>query len=97
MGKGGQTPAQAPAMVGTAESRGQGMTRCIAVVSIGRSGSSALAGALHQAGISFGDERELIGPHEEFNPKGHFEMASWRRRGSIQGCGTGRITGVTNE
>lgn len=52
-------------------------SRCILVLAVGRSGSSALAGALHQAGVSMGPDAELIGPHAEFNPKGHFEWRPW--------------------
>lgn len=36
-----------------------------------------MAGALHQAGISFGRPDDLMGPDRRFNPKGHFEMHSW--------------------
>lgn len=53
------------------------MTRCIVVLTVGRSGSSAVAGALHHAGISFGRADDLMGPDRRFNPKGHFEMSSW--------------------
>ena len=56
------------------------MPRCIAVLTVPRSGSSALAGALHSAGLSFG-ESELIGPHKIWNPKGHYEIRQWHEHG----------------
>lgn len=56
------------------------MTRAIIVMTIGRSGSSALAGALHQAGIPFYDgKKDHIGKNRDLNAKGHFEMHSWFR------------------
>jgi hypothetical protein len=46
-------------------------------MTVGRSGSSATAGALHQAGISFGGPEELVPAHPDFNAKGHFERYAW--------------------
>lgn len=57
------------------------MTRVIVILTAGRSGSSALAGALHQAGIPFETPNDNMGKSRKFNPKGHFEMASWWRAG----------------
>lgn len=53
------------------------MTRFIGVLGPGRCGSSAVAGALHAAGIPVG--RDLIGPHPQWNVKGHFEDRTWHR------------------
>ena len=47
------------------------MSRFVGVLGAGRCGSSAVAGALHAAGIHMGFD--LIGPHETYNSKGHFE------------------------
>lgn len=52
--------------------------RFIAVISSGRSGSSAVAGSLHHAGIPFGLPGHLIGPAEG-NPRGHFEDACFNK------------------
>lgn len=57
------------------------MTRCVAILTVPRSGSSALAGALHAYGLSFGEDGELIGAHQSFNPKGHFEIRKWHDYG----------------
>jgi hypothetical protein len=57
------------------------MTRVIVILTIGRSGSSALAGALHQAGIPFEAHGDNMGNSRDFNPKGHFEWSSWWRAG----------------
>jgi len=51
------------------------MTRLVLVMGVGRSGTSAIAGALHQAGVDMGDD--LIGPNATFNAKGHFESRAW--------------------
>lgn len=45
--------------------------RLVMVVGLGRCGSSAIAHALHEAGLPF--EGDLIGPHPENNPHGHYE------------------------
>ena len=68
------------------------MTRCIYIATVGRSGSSALAGALHQAGISFGEPDDLMGAHRTLNPRGHFEMHTWFRaeRGIAEAVEAGR-------
>ncbi len=47
--------------------------RLILVIGAGRSGTSCVAGVLHTLGVRMGIEEHLIGPHPEFNPKGHFE------------------------
>lgn len=51
------------------------MSRFIAVMGVGRCGSSAVAGMLHKGGVPMG--RDLIGPHERFNARGHFEDHEW--------------------
>lgn len=45
--------------------------RAVIIMNAGRSGSSALAGALHKAGIRMA--KDLIGAHPRWNPTGHFE------------------------
>lgn len=52
-------------------------SRFIAVMGVGRCGSSAVAGMLHTGGVPMG--RSLIGPHERFNARGHFEDMEWHR------------------
>lgn len=47
-------------------------TRFIPVISPGRSGSSCVAGLLHNAGIPMGIDSHLI-PRGEYNKKGHYE------------------------
>jgi len=51
--------------------------RFILIYSIGRTGSSAMAGALHQAGLPMGREGYFTGSHPYFNAKGHFEEHIW--------------------
>lgn len=51
--------------------------RFILVYSIGRTGSSAMGGALHQAGLPMGREGFFTGSHPYFNAKGHFEEHIW--------------------
>ena len=47
------------------------MSRFIGVMGSGRCGSSAVAGLLHVAGVPMGEQ--LIGAHQRWNSKGHFE------------------------
>lgn len=49
--------------------------RAILIVGTGRSGTSAVAGALRVMGVHFCDH--LIGAHPEHNPLGHFECRAW--------------------
>jgi len=51
------------------------MARFIAVMGVGRCGSSAVAGMLHEGGVPMG--QDLIGPHERFNARGHYEEHEW--------------------
>jgi hypothetical protein len=53
------------------------MSRFIAVMGVGRCGSSAVAGMLHKGGLPLGEN--LIGPHPRFNALGHFEDPAWHR------------------
>jgi len=52
-------------------------SRFISVMGVGRCGSSAVAGMLHHGGVPMG--RNLIGPHERFNARGHYEDHMWHR------------------
>ena len=52
---------------------GEMKPRLILVIGAARSGTSCVAGVLHTLGVRMGIEEHLIGPHPEFNPKGHFE------------------------
>lgn len=47
----------------------------IVITSLGRAGSSMIAGMLHKAGIPVG--QALIGPHQYNNATGHFEDQEW--------------------
>lgn len=53
------------------------MTRSIIILTTPRSGSSALAGALHTMGVNMG--AGFFQPTDQFNPKGYFEDKRWRR------------------
>ena len=46
------------------------MSTCVVVLGTMRSGSSAVAGALHKAGISMG---KFLMPGNEFNERGYYE------------------------
>lgn len=52
-------------------------SRFIGVMGVGRCGSSAVAGMLHKGGVSMG--QNLIGPHERFNARGHYEDHEWHK------------------
>lgn len=53
------------------------MSRFVAVMGVGRCGSSAVAGMLHRGGVPMGDN--LIGPHSRWNARGHFEDRRWHK------------------
>lgn len=52
------------------------MSRCIAVLSLPRSGSSAVAGALHRMGIDMGQGH--FQPIDASNEKGYYEDMRWQ-------------------
>lgn len=59
------------------------MTRMILIVGTGRSGTSALAGALHEMGAPFCGH--LVGAHPDHNPLGHYECRQWWEVGRTNG------------
>lgn len=60
-------------------------SRSIVILTAPRSGSSALAGALHSMGVNMGEG--FFQPTDGLNPKGYYESMLWRRP-------TNQLTGV---
>lgn len=57
------------------ENLGRPASRAIVVLALPRSGSSALAGALHRLGVDFGEG--YLQPPDQSNPRGYYEETRW--------------------
>lgn len=53
------------------------MSRCILVLGVPRSGTSAVAGALHHLGVDMGEGH--LQPGNQWNERGYFEDLRWQR------------------
>jgi hypothetical protein len=69
------TPTRPPHSENIHGRRAPGDSRCILVLGVHGSGTSAVAGVLHRLGVSLGDR--LVGPTRH-NPRGHYEDADFR-------------------
>lgn len=53
------------------------MSRCILVMGVPRSGTSAVAGVLHHLGVNMGEGH--LQPGNEWNPRGYYEDLRWQK------------------